>query len=72
MAKVLELNFTTALGKTAKLTVDQPVEPIDPAAIKTAMEAIIASNAFNSTSGDLVAVEGARVVERNVTDYEII
>ncbi|WP_077212377.1 DUF2922 domain-containing protein [Bacillus dakarensis] len=72
MAKVLELQFVTQHGKVAKLTVDNPTEPIDPAAVKTAMESIIASNAFNSTSGDLVAIEGARVVERNVTDYEII
>lgn len=72
MAKVLELQFVTDLGKTAKLTVDNPTEPIDVAAIKTAMENIISSNAFYSTTGDLVGIHGARVTERNVTEYEII
>jgi hypothetical protein len=72
MAKTLELQFGTDLGKVARLTVDNPVEPVDPAALKVAMESIIASNAFFSVYGNLVSVGGARVVERNVTDYEII
>ncbi|CAM3857204.1 DUF2922 domain-containing protein [Mesobacillus thioparans] len=72
MAKTLELQFATDLGKIAKLTVDNPTEPVDPAAVKLAMEQIIASNAFVPTNGTLVAVDSARIVERNVTDYELI
>ena len=68
MAKTLELQFVTDLGKTAKLTVENPTEPIDQAAV----DSIIASNAFFSANGNLVGVEGARVVERNVTEYEIV
>ncbi|MCM3588311.1 DUF2922 domain-containing protein [Mesobacillus maritimus] len=71
MAKVLELQFVTDLGKTTKITVDNPIEPVDPAAVKLAMETIIASNAFYS-NGTLIAVDRARVVERNVTEYEIV
>ncbi|MEH7442674.1 DUF2922 domain-containing protein [Bacillus sp. JJ1122] len=72
MAKTLELQFVTDLGKTTKLTVDNPKEPIDPAAVKLAMEQIIASNAFQSNNGTLVSVNSARVVERNVTEYELV
>lgn len=72
MAKTLELQFGTDLGKVARLTVDNPIEPVDVAALKLAMESIIASNAFFSAYGDLVSVDVARVVERNVTEYEII
>jgi Protein of unknown function (DUF2922) len=72
MAKTLELQFTTDLGRVARLTVDNPIEPVDPAAVKLAMESIVASNAFFSSYGDLVGVSGARVVERNVTEYEIV
>jgi hypothetical protein len=72
MAKTLELQFGTDLGKVARLTVDNPVEPVDVAVLKLAMESIIASNAFFSAYGNLVSVGGARVVERNVTEYEII
>lgn len=72
MAKTLELQFVTDLGKNTKLTVDNPKEPIDPAAVKLAMEQIIASNAFQSTNGTLVTVGSARVVERNVAEYELV
>jgi hypothetical protein len=72
MAKTLELQFVTDLGKNTKLSVDNPKEPIDPAAVKLAMEQIIASNAFQSPYGTLVAVGGARVIERNVSEYELV
>ncbi|PLR94112.1 DUF2922 domain-containing protein [Bacillus sp. T33-2] len=71
MAKTLELQFVTDQGKNARLTVDNPKEPVDQAAVKLAMQAIIASNAFSTSSGSLAAVSGARVVERNVTEYEL-
>lgn len=72
MAKTLELQFVTDLGKNTKLTVDNPKEPIDPAAVKLAMEQIIASNAFQTPNGTLVAVGTARVIERNVAEYELV
>ncbi|KKK33574.1 hypothetical protein WQ57_23425 [Mesobacillus campisalis] len=71
MARVLELHFVTNLGKIARINVDHPKEPVDPATVKLAMEQMIASNAFFSNVGDLTAVSGARVVERNVTKYEL-
>lgn len=71
MAKTLELQFVTDSGQSSNLSLDAPKEPIDPIAVKSAMEEIIASNAFYSTKGVLVAVKGARVIERNVTEYEI-
>ncbi|WP_341357022.1 DUF2922 domain-containing protein [Rossellomorea sp. y25] len=72
MAKVLELEFQTETGKPAKLTINDPIEPIDTVAVKSAMDNLIATNVFGSSNGALVSVEGARVVERNVTDYEVM
>ena len=72
MAKTLELQFVTDLGKSTKLTVDNPKEPIDPAAIKLAMEQIVASNVFQSKNGTLVGIGSARVVEHNVTSYDLV
>lgn len=72
MAKTLELQFVTENGKAAKLTIDNPKEPIDGAAVKQAMEQIISSNVFFTPNGDYVSSQGARVIERNVTDYEIV
>ncbi|GIN61713.1 hypothetical protein J27TS8_17060 [Robertmurraya siralis] len=71
MAKTLELQFLTEFGQSQNLTVDAPKGPIDEAEVKAAMEAIIASNAFRSSKGRLANIKGARVIERNVTEYEI-
>ncbi|GHH99437.1 DUF2922 domain-containing protein [Neobacillus kokaensis] len=72
MAKTLELQFGTEFGKTARIVVDNPKEPVDEAAVKQAMEQIIAANIFYTASGNLAVVKGARVVDRNVTEYEMI
>jgi hypothetical protein len=72
MAKVLELQFRTDTGKTAKISVNDPIDPIDTIQVKAAMDNLIATAVFGSSSGALVSVDGARVVERNVTDYEVL
>ncbi len=71
MAKSLELLFVTDIGKSARLSIESPKEPIDTAQVKQAMEQIIASNALFTTNGNLAAVSGARVVDRNVVEYEL-
>ncbi len=72
MAKTIELLFTSTNGKNSKLTVDNPVEPIDPVAVKQVMEQIITVNVFSGTNGEFVAAAEARLVEHNVTEYELV
>jgi hypothetical protein len=71
MAKTLELQFSTELGKTASLSIDNPKDPVDEEVVKLSMAQIIASNVFTSASGKLVAAKSARVVDRNVTEYTL-
>ncbi|MEH7073882.1 DUF2922 domain-containing protein [Neobacillus drentensis] len=71
MAKTLELQFSTELGKTASLSIDNPKEPVDEEVVKLSMTQIIAANVFTTASGKFVAAKGARVVDRNVTEYEL-
>jgi hypothetical protein len=71
MAKVLEMQFTNLEGKVAKITIENPIEPVDPAALSAAMDTIVASDIFTSSGGGFVAKHGARVVERNVVDVEL-
>ncbi|WML41522.1 DUF2922 domain-containing protein [Neobacillus sp. OS1-2] len=71
MAKSLELEFGTEFGKTARISVDNPKEPIDTEVVKLSMAQIIASDIFITASGRLVAAKSARMIERNVTDYEL-
>ena len=69
--KTLELRFENEEGKNVTISLDTPIEPVDPAAINAAMDEIIAQNAFDSSGGELVAKIDARVVERNVTIIEL-
>jgi len=69
--KKLELFFENEDGKTVKHTLDNPVEPVNPEAVKTAMDEIITQNAFFSSGGDLVAKKSARVVETNIEDIDL-
>ena len=71
MAKTLELLFLTEGGKSATLSVADPIEPVDVERVKTAMDAVIASNVFTTASGSFISIKGARVVERNVSEYEV-
>lgn len=71
MAKTIQLQFLTEMGKTASLTVDYPKEPVDPAALKQSMEAIIASDVFFSSSGKFTAVKGAAFIDRHVTEIPL-
>ncbi|PFN80643.1 hypothetical protein COJ85_29975 [Bacillus sp. AFS076308] len=71
MTKTLELQFATEFGKTAKITVDNPKEPVDEGVVKLSMEQIIAANIFTTGSGKLASAKGARIIDRNVTDYEL-
>ncbi|WP_106494689.1 DUF2922 domain-containing protein [Lentibacillus sp. Marseille-P4043] len=69
--KKIELKFLNKEGKTVTYSLEKPIDPIDPAAVKSAMDEIMIQNAFTSTGGDLVSIKGARVVEQNVTEIEL-
>lgn len=71
MAKTLELQFVTELGKASRISLDNPKEPVDPAAVKQSMDQIIAADVFSTPNGKLVSSSGVRVIERNVTKYEL-
>ncbi|WP_449537993.1 DUF2922 domain-containing protein [Ferdinandcohnia sp. Marseille-Q9671] len=72
MAKTLEMQFTNEDGKTASISIENPIEPVDPQAVSAAMDTILSANVFLTSGGDLVAKKGARVVERNVETVEIV
>ena len=72
MAKSIELHFNSSLGKVVKLSVDSPIEPIDPIKVKEVMDLIVSANIFAGNTGTFVSPKEARLVEHNVTDYEIV
>ncbi|KMY50954.1 DUF2922 domain-containing protein [Peribacillus loiseleuriae] len=71
MAKTLELLFLTEGGKSATLSITDPIEPVDVGKVKTAMDEMIASNVFTTASGSFINAKGARVVERHIDEYAV-
>lgn len=68
LTKRLELIFQNAAGTRTTLAVIDPQDNLTEAEVQAAMELILAKNIFTSTGGDLVAIIGARIVTREVTD----
>lgn len=70
--KKINLVFLNENGKSVTLSLNDPVEPADSAAVKAAMDEIIAQNVFVSTGGPLTQFKSARISENNTTPIEIV
>ncbi len=71
MAKTLELIFETSAGKDVVLSVEEPRETLTALELATGMQTIITQNIFEVEGSPFAIAKGARVVERNVVDYEV-
>lgn len=71
MAKTLELIFETVAGKGVVLSVDEPREDLTALELATGMQTIITQNIFEVEGSPFAIAKGARVIERNVVDYEV-
>lgn len=69
--KKLDLQFKNEEGNTVTISVDNPIEPANPEAVVAAMDTIIEQNVFMSRGGGLVSKQGARIVDRTVTQIEL-
>ncbi|WP_281657906.1 DUF2922 domain-containing protein [Halobacillus sp. Cin3] len=69
--KKLELKFLNEEKRTVTISLDDPLEPVDPAAVNAAMDEILVQDCFTSTGGSLVSKKEARIVERNVFDITL-
>lgn len=71
MAQVLELQFEVANGKTLTLTVDAPKPAITVGQVYSAMQIIVQQNVFQKEGFSLSGLKGARIVERNVSNFDL-
>ena len=69
--RTLELQFTTEMGKTGRISVYEPKTDLTAAAIEAAMDQIIATNIFSGTGGEFTGKSGARIVTRDVTEFDL-
>ena len=66
--RVLRLTFTTAGGKTYAITVPNPREDLQQAEAMAAMNSIIASDIFLTSSGALIGIRDIRVIDTTTND----
>ena len=64
----LEMVFRNQLGKTNKITVDNAREDVSQAEVQSAMQSIIDKNIFDTTGGELVGIESARIVTTDIEE----
>ncbi|MFT8318032.1 MAG: DUF2922 domain-containing protein [Sporolactobacillus sp.] len=69
--KKLNLVFQNEAGKSVTLSLNDPVEPVNPAAVKDAMNEVIARNVFTSTGGALTKIKSARISDNSATAIEL-
>ena len=60
---------TNVSEEVAKLSVENPIEPVK---VKEALGTMVAANVFGGKSGTLASSKEVRLVEHNVTFYELI
>ncbi|MCL1694410.1 MULTISPECIES: DUF2922 domain-containing protein [unclassified Lysinibacillus] len=71
MTQVLELQFETSAGKKATFSIDAPKPKLTTEDIQKVMKKMIAKNVFDGQAGTLVAMSGARIVDRQVTEFDL-
>ena len=71
MTQVLELVFELTDGKSLTLSVPNPKAGITENEVNTAMQTIMSSNVFVREGATIAAKKGARIVEREVTEFEV-
>lgn len=69
--KNLELKFKNVDGKIVTLSLEEPIDPIDPDEVNRVMDEIIAADAFTSKGGGLVEKYSAQITERYVQEIEL-
>lgn len=72
ITKRLEMIFQNAGGSRATIAVPEPDAALTAVQVQAAMNDIIAKNVFESNGGDLVAIAGARIVTRDVTELAVV
>lgn len=69
--KKLNLVFQNEAGKSVTLSLNDPAEPVNPVAVKDAMNEIITRNVFTSIGGSLTKIKSARISDNSATAIEL-
>ena len=71
MERVLELKFTLSNEKTMTLTIPNPKDNLTDEQITAAMQAIVTANVFDREGSYIVGIHSARIVDRDVIEFNV-
>ena len=66
------MKFNTANGKTFTLSVSEQKDNITATEDSTVMQSIIDADAFHNDGYAIVGINQARLIERNVSEIELV
>lgn len=70
--KVLRMTFTTALGGSVSISLQDPKVGITAAEIEAAMDLVIAKNVFTGTGGAWISKRDIKIIDTTTDDlYEV-
>lgn len=67
----LEMEFLDSLNKKFIVSIDEPRIDLTHEEVRTAMEAIIAENVFESSMEDIVAIKDARIITTTIETLSV-
>ncbi len=67
-AQTLRMVFRNQAGRNVTISLDNPRDDLTAAQVQEAMNLVIDRNVFNSTGGDLVAVQDIRIIDSTTND----
>jgi len=70
--RILEMSFSTELGKTRTLRVYEAKAALTGADVAAAMDNIIAKNIFSGTGGELTGKVKAQVITTSTADVSLV
>lgn len=69
--RVLQMDFTTELGRNQRLRVYDAREDLTAAEVSAAMDQIVASDIFSGTGGAFTGKAGAQIVVSETTELDL-
>jgi len=70
--RILEMDFTSELGKTKTIRVYEAKETLSGAEVSACMDNIIAKNIFTGAGGDITGKAGAQIIVTTTTDLTLV
>lgn len=67
----LQMVFLNAGNKTTRMSIDDPKEDLTTKEVTEVMNNIISTGIFNSSGGDIVSIDSAKIITTQVEELEV-